>query len=113
MDMKTKGGCLMNTVINKLSEIEETAGSILDEATTRKKAFAAEMEAKTAAFDAALEQETAERIARIQKKMEEDMNRMLAKQSSDAAAFVKRLEENYDRCHKAYADKLFRSMIKE
>ena len=37
----------MDTVINKLWEIEEAAGAITDEANVRKKAFAKEMEDKT------------------------------------------------------------------
>ena len=44
----------MDTVINKLWEIEEAAGAITDEANVRKKAFAKEMEDKTASFDAGL-----------------------------------------------------------
>ena len=45
----------MDTVINRLSEIEEAAGAIADEANVRKKAFAKEMEDKTASFDTDLE----------------------------------------------------------
>ena len=41
----------MDTVINRLSEIEAAAGAIVEEANARKKAFAEEMDAKTAAFD--------------------------------------------------------------
>ena len=40
----------MDTVINRLSEIEAAAGAIVEEANARKKAFAEEMDAKTAAF---------------------------------------------------------------
>ena len=41
----------MDTVINRLSEIETAARAIVEEANARKKAFAEEMDAKTAAFD--------------------------------------------------------------
>ena len=41
----------MDTVINRLSEIEAAAGAIVEEANVRKKAFAEEMDAKTAEFD--------------------------------------------------------------
>ena len=44
----------MDTVINKLWEIEEAAGAIADEANVRKKAFAKEMEDKTASLMPAL-----------------------------------------------------------
>ena len=69
----------MDTVINRLSEIEAAAGAIVEEANARKKAFAEEMDAKTAAFDKSMEQETARRIAEIQEKMEADMNGLLAR----------------------------------
>ena len=49
----------MDTVINRLSEIETAARAIVEEANARKKAFAEEMDAKTAAFDKSVEQETA------------------------------------------------------
>ena len=48
----------MDTVIDKLSEIEAAAQAITDEANARKKAFAQEMDQKTKAFDAELEHET-------------------------------------------------------
>lgn len=101
----------MDTVIKKLSEIENAAGSILDTAAARKKDMAREMEEKTAAFDAALERETAERIAAIQKEKEADMNAMLSKQTADSEAFLKRLEENYENRHEAYVEALFHRMI--
>ena len=77
----------MDTVINKLWEIEEAAGAITDEANVRKKAFAKEMEA--------------------------DMEAMLARQKSDFETLLKQLEDNYNRYHAAYADALFQKMIKE
>ena len=40
----------MDTVINRLSEIEAAAGAIVEEANARKKAFVEEMDVKTAAF---------------------------------------------------------------
>ena len=45
----------MDTVINRLSEIEAAAGAIVEEANARKKAFAEEMDAKTAAFDKSMD----------------------------------------------------------
>ena len=41
----------MDTVIDRLSDIEKAAGSVMDDAGVRKKALAKEMEEKTAAFD--------------------------------------------------------------
>ena len=103
----------MDTVINRLSDIEKAAGSIMDDANARKKALAKEMEEKTAAFDAALEQETAGRISDIQKKMEAEMKALLDKQTADSQALIKQLEEAYENQHENYAEALFQSMIKE
>lgn len=103
----------MDTVIKKLSEIEEAAGSIMEDAGARKHAFAQEMEARTEAFDAQLEKETGEEIAQIQKKMEADMNTLLAKQTADCQALLKELDENYNQRHEAYVKTLFQQMIKE
>ena len=47
----------MDTVINRLSDIEKAAVSVMDGAGERKKQMAREMEEKTAAFDARLEKE--------------------------------------------------------
>ena len=102
----------MDTVINRLSDIEKAAGSIMDDANARKKALAKEMEEKTAAFDAALEQETAGRISDIQKKMEAEMKALLDKQTADSQALIKQLEEAYENQHENYAEALFQSMIK-
>lgn len=103
----------MDTVINRLSEIEEAAGSIVEEANVRKKAYAKEMEEKTAAFDRNLEKETVRRITEIQEKMEADMNELLARQRAEAETLLKALEDNYNRRHEEYAEALFQKMIKE
>ena len=60
----------MDTVINRLSDIEKAAVSVMDGASERKKQMAREMEEKTAAFDRELEKKTAARISCIQKQME-------------------------------------------
>ena len=61
----------MDTVINRLSDIEKAAVSVMDGASERKKQMAREMEEKTAAFDAQLEKENQDRISQIRSKMEE------------------------------------------
>ena len=58
----------MDTVINRLSDIEKAAVSVMDGASERKKQMAREMEEKTAAFDAQLEKENQDRISEILEK---------------------------------------------
>ena len=103
----------MDTVIDKLSEIEAAAQAITDEANARKKAFAQEMDQKTKAFDAELEQETSARIRKVQESMEADMNRKQAQQKADSDALIRQIAENYEKKHETYAEALFKAMIKE
>ena len=78
----------MDTVINRLSEIDEAANSIMEETNVRKKAFAQEIEKKTAAFDLQLEKETAERISQIRSQMEKEMQEMLDKHAASGVTRV-------------------------
>ena len=105
--------CDMDTVINRLSDIEKAAVSVMDGASERKKQMAREMEEKTAAFDAQLEKENQDRISQIRSKMEEELQQELRQQSEDAKATMKRLEATYENRHEEYAQALFKNMIKE
>ena len=99
----------MDTVINRLSDIEKAAVSVMDGASERKKQMAREMEEKTAAFDAQLEKENQDRISQIRSKMEEELQQEL----EDAKATMKRLKATYENRHEEYAQALFKNMIKE
>ena len=103
----------MDTVINRLSDIEKAAVSVMDGAGERKKQMAREMEEKTAAFDVRLEKETQDRISQIRGKMEEELQQELRQQKEDAKAMMARLEEAYEARHEEDAQALFKSMIKE
>ena len=102
----------MDTVINRLSDIEKAAVSVMDGASERKKQMAREMEEKTAAFDAQLEKENQDRISQIRSKMEEELQQELRQQSEDAKATMKRLEATYENRHEEYAQALFKNMIR-
>ncbi len=103
----------MDKVIKKISEIEATASSVMDDANERKKAFAKEMEEKTAEFDRNLDAQTEEKIHELQHQMEIEMNSKLSKQKSDADALLARMQTNYDNHHRTYVRKLFEQLVKE
>lgn len=103
----------MDTVIEKISEIELTATAIMEDASQRKKAFADEMAKRTAAFDARLEAETGQKIKELQADMEIRMNERLIKQQDNCAALLKAIEKRYEEHHVRYVEDLFQSMIKE
>ncbi|MDR0925662.1 MAG: ATPase [Hungatella sp.] len=103
----------MDTVIEKISEIESAAASIMNDANERKKAFAKDMEERTAAFDAQLEAETSKKIEKLQAGMEISMNKRLEKQRSDSQKVLEAMEQRYEDHHTQYVEELFNTMIKE
>lgn len=103
----------MDTVIEKISQIESAATSIMNDANERKKAFAKEIEERTAAFDAQLEAETNKKIEELRASMEINMNDRLEKQRSNSKKVLEAMEKRYEEYHTQYAEELFQTMIKE
>lgn len=103
----------MDNLINKISEIEAAASSVLENMDERKAAFAAEIKEKTAAFDAGLEQETEEAIHQLREQMEAEMKERLARQKADGTKALSKLDEIYKSSHAALAADLFHQMTKE
>ena len=103
----------MDTVIEKISEIESAATSIMEDANERKKAFAKEMEERTAAIDAQLEAETNKRIEELRARMEIEMNERLEKQRNDSQNVLRAMEQRYQEHHRSYVEELFKKMTKE
>ncbi|MDR1772752.1 MAG: ATPase [Hungatella sp.] len=103
----------MDTVIEKISEIESAAASIMNDANERKKAFAKDMEERTAAFDTQLEAETSKKIEELQAGMEISMNKRLEKQRSDSQKVLEAMQQRYEDHHTQYVEELFNTMIKE
>jgi predicted outer membrane protein len=103
----------MDKVIEKISDIESAATSIMDNANERKKAFAKKMEENTVAFDSDLEAKTNKKIEALRTQMEVEMNRQLEKQLSDSKRILTTLEKRYEEQHSQYVEDLFQTMIKE
>nr|WP_314460617.1 ATPase [uncultured Clostridium sp.] len=103
----------MDAVIDKISEIESAATSIMEHANEQKKAFAKETEERTAAFDAQLENETEKEIEKLKAGMEIKMNQRLKKQQDELQKILEAMEKNFEVHHTQYAEELFNNMIKE
>lgn len=103
----------MDTVIEKISQIEAAATSIMDHANQQKKAFASNMEEQTAAFDGQMQKETNEKIQELRAAMEIRMNRRLKTQQNDAQMVLRAMEKRYEEHHTQYVEDLFQTMIKE
>lgn len=103
----------MDTVIKRISEIEQSAVAVMDDAAARKKAFAAEMEEKTRRFDQTADEETEKKLQSLRREMETRMNLELSEQKAEAEKQLVQMEKNYELHHEAYVKKLFQELIKE
>ena len=103
----------MNTVIKRISEIEDAASAIMESANASKKSFAQEMEKRTREFDQDLEKRTDQGIEEFRTRMEAEMNLRLEQQNTTARERLQRLEQNYEDCHSQYVDALFRTLTEE
>jgi hypothetical protein len=103
----------MDTVIKRISEIEQSAVAVMDDAAARKKAFAAEMEEKTRRFDQTADEETEKKLQSLRREMETRMNLELSGQKAEAEKQLVQMEKNYELHHEAYVKKLFQELIKE
>ena len=103
----------MDTVIRKISEIEQSAVAVMDDAAARKKAFAAEMEEKTRRFDQTADEETEKKLQSLRQEMETRMNLELSGQKAEAEKQLAQMEKNYELHHETYVKKLFQELIKE
>ena len=103
----------MDTVIKRISEIEQSAVAVMDDAAACKKAFAAEMEEKTRRFDQTADEETEKKLQSLRREMETRMNLELSGQKAEAEKQLVQMEKNYELHHEAYVKKLFQELIKE
>lgn len=103
----------MDTIIKQISEIENRAATVMEEANRQKKIISEEMKQKTADFDRELELQIQQQVKQLQADMETDMNRKIEDQKAQAAALLVRMEQNYEQHHTEYARKLFEQLIGE
>ena len=87
----------MDDIISRLSEIEDSSQSYIDDATLRKKEIAAEINARKELWKQDLDAKTKARIAELQESMNISKEKKIL----------------YDTNHDKYVDMLFSNMIKE
>ncbi len=84
----------MDSIVNKLTEIEDAASAIVQHAEDQKEVLNKEYENKRKAFDAELEKETQLGI--------------LDSQSGSSTEFIAALEKEYEEKHTEYAHEILR-----
>ena len=98
----------MDSIVNRLTEIEDAASAIVQHADEQKEALDKEFDEKRKAFDAELEKKTQERINAIQSDLEKNTSRLLDSQNGSSDAAIEALRLEYSERHTEYAREILR-----
>lgn len=98
----------MDSIINRLTEIEETASSIVEHAEEQKAVLDKEYDEKRRRFDEELEEKTRARIQTIQSKLDKDTSEILDGQNGAGGKEIQALKEDYAERHTEYAKNILK-----
>ena len=102
----------METIAEKLSEIEMTARSIVDGAQKQKHQMEMKMQKQRDTFDADMEKETNEKILKIQSDLATNMENLLKKQEEQNNNEIESLKQDFKEHHSEYAKQILNRVIK-
>ena len=98
----------MDSIVNKLTEIEDAASAIVQHAEDQKEVLNTEYENKRKQFDAELERKTQARIDAIRSDLEKKTSDILDSQSGTSTEMIAALQKEYDEKHTEYAREILR-----
>ena len=93
----------MESIVNRLTEIEDAASAIVQHAEDQREALNKEYDEKRRKFDEELEKKTQARIKAIQEKLEKNTSQLLDDQSGTSDAVIHALQKEYSERHTEYA----------
>ena len=102
----------METIAEKLSEIEMTARSIVDGAQEQKHQMEMKMQKQRDTFVADMEKETNEKILKIQSDLATNMEKLLKKQEEQNNNEIESLKQDFKEHHSEYAKQILERVIK-
>lgn len=98
----------MDSIVNKLTEIEEAASAIVEHAEAQKEVLDKEYDEKRKAFDAQLEQKTQRQIDAVRSELEQKTQNLLDSQSGASHSTIDALEKEYKEKHTVYAQEILK-----
>ena len=102
------GGLTMESIVEKLAEIEKTAESIVEHAQARKTEVEREIQAKRDDFDRELDAYT-----KIRTQAEAQMDQVLEEQRIQNRSEIERLNAEYEKNHTRYAREILKKITEE
>ena len=103
----------MDSIINKLSEIETAAGAVIEHTENQKNVLEQKMQQMKAQFDHDLEQSTNKAIEKIQEDLKAELNKIVEEQKEHGTSAVDTLNKDYEKNHATYADSILQRIIEE
>lgn len=101
----------MDSVVEKLADIEATAEAITQHAQAQKVEIEKEIQDKRDDFDRKLEDKTQRKLAEIRKEGEDKMNRILEEQRLKNNSTIQNLEKDFGENHTLYAREILNHII--
>ena len=98
----------MDSIVEKLAEIEKTAEAIVEHAEAQKYEVEREIQAKRDAFDRELEMNTREEVERIRAEAKEQMDQALEEQRLKNRSAIEDLKKEYEERHTWYARQILK-----
>ena len=98
----------MDSIVNRLTEIEDAASAIVQHDEDQKEELNREIEEKRKAFDAYLEARTQARIRSIREELEQNTSQILDSQNGQSDAAIDALQKEYDQRHTEYAREILK-----
>ena len=100
----------MDSILNKLTEIESAAVSIVQHAEAEKSILDEKYDEKRRQFDLELESETKKQIQAIQDDLQKKTSQILSSQCDESLAQINALQKEYEENHTLYAQKILRKI---
>ena len=101
----------MDSVAKKLSEIEQTAQAIVENAENQKHDLEQKMQEKRNQMDDALEKETKKKLEAIRSELQQDMEQLLEKQREQNNQEIEVLKKDFEAHHTEYAKEILARII--
>ena len=100
----------MDSILNKLTEIESAAVSIVQHAEAEKSILDEKYDEKRRQFDLELEAETKKQIQATQDDLQKKTSQILSSQSDESLAQINALQKEDEENHTLYAQKILRKI---
>lgn len=98
----------MDSILEKLTEIENTAAAIVNHAEEQKDVLDREYEQKRKDFDQKLEKETQEHLMKIRQQLEKETSEVLDSQGGASTDMITKLQKEYEEKHTEYAREILK-----